>query len=203
MKAFIVFFMSLITVSMVYAETVYKTVDAEGNTIFSDVPSEGAEEIVIQELQTTNFPKVKPFKYRPPEEKEIKFQYTTLRITTPEHDSTIQNQVGNVNISIDVKPTLTKADELVLFMDGKQILTGKTPQFALANIDRGTHSINVAVMDKENKILKRSEVVVFHVRRRSVLSSKLAEKISVESQGSTSDSETTTTGSQSTDISVP
>lgn len=160
-------------VTYVHAETVYKTVDAEGNIVFSDVPSEGAEEIKIKEAQAINLPKARSYKLSPAEEKSKKFNYTKLAIVSPENDSSIHGGEGNVNITAILEPELNEKDVMVLFMDGKEILSGRSPQFLLANVDRGTHSISVVVKNEDDKVLKRSAKVTFHVRRISQLSPEL------------------------------
>ena len=163
-------FISLIIVPLAYAETVYKTVDAEGNIVFSDVPSEGAEEIKIKKAQAINPPKARSFKLSPAEDISKKFIYTKLAIASPENDSTIHGGEGNVNISVILEPKLQEGDVIVLSMDGKEMLSGKAPQFLLENIDRGTHSISVVVKNEGDKVLKRSAEVIFHVRRTAELS---------------------------------
>ena len=164
-------FISLIIVPSAYAETVYKAVDADGNTVFSDVPSEGAEEIKVKEAQAINIPKVRSFKLSPPEDNSKKFNYTKLAIISPENGSTIHGGEGNVNITVTLEPGLTEMDVMVLFMDGKEMLSGRAPQFLLTNVDRGTHSISVAVKNKVDKELKRSAKVTFHVRKTSIINS--------------------------------
>ncbi|GJM04848.1 MAG: penicillin-binding protein [marine bacterium B5-7] len=166
-------FISLIVVPVAYAKTVYKTVDAEGNIVFSDVPSEGAEEIKIKEAQAINPPKARSFKLSPPEDSLTKFQYTKLAITSPENDSTIHGGEGNVSITVVLEPELTENDVMALFMDGIEIRSGRDSQFLLENVDRGTHSIYVVVKNEVDKALKRSAKVTFHVRRVSQLSPEL------------------------------
>lgn len=151
-------------------ETVYKTVDDEGNIIFSDRPSKGAEEIIIKKAQTINIPETRSFKTVTLKEKQKAVIYSRLVITSPENDATIQSNVGNVSVKFTLEPALNEKDLMVLFMDEKQVLTGKTSEFSLANIDRGTHTVYVAVKDEKDKLLKRSGKVVFHVRRTSKLS---------------------------------
>ncbi len=157
-------------VTYVHAETVYKTVDAEGNIVFSDVPSDGAEEITIKKAQAINPPKARSFKLSPAEDKPNKFNYTKLTIDNPENDATIHGGDGNVNITATLEPELNENDVIVLFMDGKEMLSGRSAQFLLANVDRGTHSISVAVKNEDDNVLKRSDKVTFHVRRTSLLS---------------------------------
>ena len=76
-------------VSCLSAETVYKSVDEEGNIIFTDKPSENAEKIILQELQTIKNPNPGKFKPLPRQSKEAPL-YNTLIITSPADGSGIR-----------------------------------------------------------------------------------------------------------------
>lgn len=171
MKLIILIVTSLFFVPFVIAETVYKTVDEHGNIVFSDKPTAGAEEIKIKEAQSFDIPDTKLFDYKSTreEEPESETQYSNLVITSPNSDSTIHSNEGNVNVSIEIEPALNEKDLLVLFMDGKQLAIAEASEFLLTNIDRGSHTIEVAIKNEKNKILLRSEKVVFHLRKMSKL----------------------------------
>ncbi len=157
-------------IPFVYAETVYKTRDAEGNIIFSDVPSEGAETIEIQEAQTVNIPELKRSGNRPTTKLEPKDTvYSKLEILSPEDDMTIHSNEGKVSIKVEVEPVLSEEDYLVLFMDGKEVSSGKSTQILISDLDRGTHSINVVLKNEKDKVLKQSQKLVFHLRKQSRL----------------------------------
>ncbi|HIF51997.1 MAG TPA: hypothetical protein EYQ42_10820 [Thiotrichaceae bacterium] len=164
--------LNLLFISFVYAETAYKTFDAEGNIIFSDVASDGAEMIELQEAQTVDTPEVTR-RYRPTTKLEPKKkEYSKLVILSPENDITIHNNEGNISIAVEIKPLLFGGDSLVLFMDGKETSSGTSSQFSLSNVERGTHTIDVAVRNEKGKFIKRSEKLVLHLRKASVLFKK-------------------------------
>ncbi len=167
--------LNLVFISSVYAETVYKTVDAEGNIIFSDVPTDGAEVLEIEKAQTVNIPEVKRSEYRPVTKLiPDKIEYTRLVITSPENDATIRSNAGNVSINVAIEPVLFEDDLLVLFVDGKEVGSGKSLLFSLSNLDRGTHTVDVAVKNEKDEFLKRSAKLVFHLRKESKLFQKPA-----------------------------
>jgi len=196
MKIKILLILNLVLISFVSAETAYKTVDAEGNIIFSDVPSYGAEVIEIEEAQTISIPDVNRPKYRPVTKlKPDEIEYTKLVITSPENDVTIRSNEGNVSINVEVEPKIFEDDLLVLFVDGKEVSSGKSLQFSLSNLDRGTHTVNVAVKNKADEFLKHSGKLVFHLRKES----KLFQKATANTTGIT----TTTSASEGTDSSSP
>ena len=150
-------------ISSLSAEIVYKSVDANGNVSFSDYRIEEAEEIRIKTPQIINAPKAWISKPILSKDKPNKFNYTNLTIDNPKDDTTIHS--GKVNITVTLKPALIENDVIVLFMDGKEVLSGKSLNFSLENVDRGTHKIYVTVKNEVSKVLKRSAEIIFHVRR--------------------------------------
>ncbi len=147
---------------------VYRSVDEEGNVIYTDKPSPDAEKIDIKEVQTIESGPTTPSKQAPSQAKEPEVeQYTNLQITSPENDTALRDNAGNVSISVNVEPALnTKVgDQLVLYLDGKDIAKGSGTSFNINNVDRGTHSVNVAIMSKGGKELIRSDPVSFTLLR--------------------------------------
>jgi hypothetical protein len=139
----------ILFVSCLAAETVYKTVDEDGNIIFTDKPSETAEEIRIDELQTIDNPN--PAKYKAsPKPKNI-FKYESFTVTKPEGGAGIRSNSGNVSIVVSLEPGLRSSDKIILLMDGKEIGSGYS--ISLQNVDRGTHSISASVVDGNGKTM--------------------------------------------------
>jgi uncharacterized protein DUF4124 len=157
----------------VYAGTVYKSVDAEGNIIFTDQPSEGAEVIEIERSQSITPVITEPYQYTPARKEIKKKLYTNLEVISPSDDSTVHNNQGNVSISVNVEPAILPGHQMILFVDGEKITTSKTNQFSLSNIDRGTHQLSVVIISEEGKPLLSSETTTFHLRRVSDLAPSL------------------------------
>jgi uncharacterized protein DUF4124 len=126
------------------AETVYKTVDKEGHIIFTDKPSEDAEEIKLQELQTIDNPNPGSApKPRQPDKEE--FSYKTFLVSSPANGSGIRSNDGSVTISVSIEPALRTGHKITITMDGKEIGSGSS--VSLQNVDRGTHNITAIVVD--------------------------------------------------------
>ncbi len=142
---------------------VYRSVDAEGNVVFSDEASPEAEKIIIPKLQT--IPALNPgsFQYKPAAKRP---QPYTLAITSPADDAAIRNNAGNISVSVSVKPDLSSGDKLVIYLDGKEVGTGTS--VSLQNIDRGTHQLRAVIRDSNDRIRKSSKSVRFHMLRRFV-----------------------------------
>ena len=162
-------FVTLFFLTLVSAE-VYRSLDENGNVVFTDKPSPDAEKIRIDKVQTISPPAVKDSEYTPPV-KSVASVYTKLEVVSPENDQVLTGGAGNVTVSILIEPVLntTLGDRLVLYMDGKKQAESSSTSFPFTNIDRGTHTTKVDVVDKDGKSLKSSAPVSFTVNRPSVL----------------------------------
>ncbi len=145
---------------------VYRSVDKDGNIVFTDKPSDDAELIELDELQTIKPPQKGNFKYTPPAKKPAA-KYTSVSITSPENDVAIRDNGGNVTVNVTTQPGLHGKDELVLFLDGKEVPLRRSTAKAFSGLDRGTHQLRAAVRDKSGRILESSQSVTFHLLRHS------------------------------------
>ena len=139
------------------AEAVYKSVDEDGNVIYTDAPTADAEKIQLKNVQPIETAPVETTESSPDQEPQEK-TYTKLEITSPKEGDSIYDNNGIVNISLIVVPALRarEGDKLVLHMDGQQIDESKRNQFNLSGIEPGKHSFVVVVIGKDGKELKRS-----------------------------------------------
>lgn len=146
---------------------IYRSVDENGNVVFSDTPSEGAEKIEVQEAQTVDSPDTRPFVYEPPESEPAP-RYRSVAISSPQDDESIRANSGNITIRMSVSPSLKRGDKLVLLMDGKEVSAGSSTSVSLENVDRGSHSLQARVVGADGQTWVSSESVTFHLQRHSV-----------------------------------
>lgn len=139
----------------IVAETVYKTVDENGNIIFTDRPTENSEEIKLQKLQTINNPN--PIKNKPPAKPaspiDVGNVYSRLIITNPAQGSGIRNNAGNITISVSLEPSLRPGHNIVFTVDGNEVSKGSANTAAVNNLSRGAHTIGASVIDGTGKTL--------------------------------------------------
>jgi hypothetical protein len=156
----------------VLAKEVYRTVDENGNVIFSDTPAAGAEKIRVDEIQTIAPGQVPKFEYTPPP-KDVD-TYSRLEILSPENDSVIQSDDGNVTINAVLEPALnlSTGHYLVLYLDGKEAASGTSPQFILSNVERGTHILTISVVDQSGNEVIKSPALSFTLYQHSTLQPK-------------------------------
>ncbi|MCC7410503.1 MAG: DUF4124 domain-containing protein [Gammaproteobacteria bacterium] len=150
---------------------IYKWTDGEGNVIYSDQPHPGAEQLEavgVQTLDTPPLPPPPPANPEPPKP----LPYTELVIGTPANDATLRDNTGNVQVSVRLSPPLQTPfrHALQLYVDGQPYGDpGTTTSFMLVNVDRGRHTLRVAVVDGEGSEVKSSPPSVFQLHRASVL----------------------------------
>ena len=147
---------------------VYKTVDEDGNIIFTDRPVTNSEKIKLKELKTTET--VKPSSSSSGSssrgENTEDFSYKKLLVSSPTDGSSIRSNTGNVSISVVSEPSLRSGHRVLITMDGKELSKGTGKSTSLTNVDRGTHTISVSIIDSSsNSIISASST--FSVLRAS------------------------------------
>ncbi|NNG13619.1 MAG: DUF4124 domain-containing protein [Gammaproteobacteria bacterium] len=150
----------------------YKCEDAEGNIIYTDEACADGKELKLPPLHTYT-PIVVPPSF--PTQKDASKEsdtYESLSIIEPKNDQVIYDNTGTVTVGIKLVPELKtlKEHKFSIALDGKQLKTkGVTNQIKLQNLDRGSHSVQVFVVDAANSILLSSNTITFHLRRESLI----------------------------------
>jgi hypothetical protein len=177
------------------ASRIYRTVDENGNVVFTDVPPRPEQPGEAVELETGN-------SFTPPprttpaagesgvpledwldggdgaaegepqgveEAEQTTVNYQSLQITSPAHDAAVRENAGNVTIAAAIQPSLATGHVMQVFLDGQLRQQGHATTFQLVNLDRGTHNVQVRVVDQTGSQLISSEPSVFHLQRRSVI----------------------------------
>lgn len=156
---------------------IYRSKDAQGNTVFSDRADPDSAEIELQEPITLPSDALAD-EYEVvfgDEDDEANAQgsngYRSLSITAPPDNEPIRANDGNIRIEYRVEPSAAPSHRIELLMDGKVIrdVTG-SGSMALQNVDRGTHQAQLRVTDRETgEVVQRGPVQTFTVMRHSIL----------------------------------
>lgn len=152
----------------VLAAKVYKYTDDSGNTVFTDEPVKGAEELDVQPVPTIPaiIPKVDT---APATETEAEFSYNKMTIILPGDGEHFVNNGGEVTVQVALSPALRNTDKLQLFFNGSAYGEPKrTNTFKLSNLDRGEYAAYVAAIDNKGKEVGKSDTVTFYVKRSAV-----------------------------------
>jgi len=150
-----------------YATDVYISIDENGNRIFSDVPNKTSRTHKIREISTIPAIKVPKTTATPIDSKQADSNYQQLSITNPSAESHIsRDKLGSFLVSAQISPALNTTDEAVLMFDKQEISSGQQLRWQINSAERGAHSLQVIVRDKESKQEKiSSKAISVYVKR--------------------------------------
>ena len=97
--------------------------------------------------------------------------YDAIAVTKPADGSTVFNNAGNVEVTVDVSPALRvdAGDQVVLFVDGHGTAAQSATRFNLSGIVRGEHTLEAQVVDSSGNVLMSSKPVKFYMWQASRL----------------------------------
>lgn len=167
-------FMLVCSAPLPAADGVWKWVDAQGVTHYSDRPVPGAVQVDIKvQAPTQSGPTpttgATPATNNTPAPPAAPV-YRTLEIWRPTRDEAIINTGGVVPVRMRVDPQLRPRHTLNVYLDGKlaQTLSAGAFDTELQNVPRGAHSVVAVVTDDAGTIVQQGQPVIFHVRQESV-----------------------------------
>lgn len=160
------------------AASVYRWVDNDGQIHYSDRQTNGSESVELRESSVytpRELPDISQDEEAADTDEEEGLEgeesgYESLRVVVPENDETVRSNEGQVRVSIELQPGLAEGHKIRLYLDGSKA-SGELPttQVTLQNVERGTHSLAVAVVDATDRELIRSPATTFHLKRLAVL----------------------------------
>jgi len=153
---------------------IYRTVDANGNVVFTDIApvdrSAGAasQAITVQPVNTFQ-PPVQAAPANTPVTSTASDYYSELVVIFPTEDATIRDNAGNIQIEVAISPGLRSDHRLLLVLDGEPTeVEAENGVFELSNVDRGTHTAGARVVDRQGNVLIESNPTTFNLMRVAV-----------------------------------
>ena len=149
--------------------TVYKWVDAQGVTHYSDQPHPEAQTIDVQPQNLVHSSAPAASNAAKPAEGAAAPVYK-CELTRPENDEVFLN-TSTVSARLKVEPQLGAGDQVALSMDGKRLPNQPVvaTDFVIPNVERGSHTLTVVIYDRTGRQPRCSSApVTFHVRQPSV-----------------------------------
>lgn len=147
---------------------IYHWVDKDGNSHFSDTPAADHEEVQIHEQNVFVNEKVAnktKSTQDPVDDQSEKIDYVAT-IVSPIDDQALRSNGGTINIQVSTEPEKENNHKLQLYLDGQAL--GKpqiSPTIQAQNIDRGTHQLQVHLLDADGRLLTKTQIVTVHVQR--------------------------------------
>lgn len=177
MKLFLLCFSSLFcflisTYSIADQPKIYHWVDDDGKTHFSDTALPGTEQIEVHndnilniELQTTRKATKSEQSVSQDVNDEPVIQYQAT-IISPEDDTALRSNNGTIDIHVTTEPVKKNSHKFQLFLDGQALGSPQiSPTISAQNIDRGTHQVQVQLLDEDGNILALTQIVTVHLQR--------------------------------------
>lgn len=153
---------------------IYRTVDANGNVVFTDIApvdrSAGpAPQTVTVEPVNTYEPPVQAAPTDTPVTAGTSDYYSELAVISPTEDATIRDNAGNIQIEVAITPNLRSDHRLLLVLDGEPTeVEAEGGLFELSNVDRGTHTAGARAVDRQGNVLIESGPTTFNLMRVAV-----------------------------------
>lgn len=158
----------------------YKWVDESGAVHYSDRPHARAKELDLPPLPVyknrgSERAPARPARADQDRKKEAgkkPREYETLVIEVPANDAAIRANNGELAVRVKLYPRLDNEAKhrfrVVIDGEARPSLFDRS-RMVVKEVDRGTHSLQVEVVDKDGKVLKRSKPVTFHLLRTSII----------------------------------
>ena len=158
--------------SAAQAVPVYRWVDENGQVNYSDRPGPGA----VPVEWSTGAPSPDPGLSSPRGQQRamqppatVVSAYETIAVRRPASGETLWGTGGMVEVAIDISPDLQPRDSLALYLDGELAdVSIRATAFAIENVPRGEHTVQVVILDEADTELLRSAPVTFFVQQTSI-----------------------------------
>jgi hypothetical protein len=168
---FLVLFAVLVAAPAVATE-VYRWVDADGQTHYSDQWRPGAEKVRIEAAPGYSATQPQPAGAGGAgrEQAAAASPYETLEIASPAQEEVLWNIEGQLRVSVRVTPALRPGHDIRLYLDGQQqeMPAGST-ELQLKDVFRGVHTLKAEVVNESGTVLVASPTTTFAVRQTSIV----------------------------------
>lgn len=148
---------------------IYKYLDADGKTVFTNQPPDGTRAETIQ-LPPTNTVDIQAPANPPPSQDSSQSgqaeqpPYAVLQLNVPNAEAIRAND-GSFSVDVILQPMLAAGHTLRLLLDGSPYgVPYSSLRLPLSNIDRGEHSLAVEVLSGGQSI-QQSAPITFSVQR--------------------------------------
>ena len=166
-KRFICFFAAVLLTLARPAGTRIFEGEEDGVPTFSDTPSSGATERDVPPVQTyeSHIDPEEVFDFVP----STPDTYSVLDILSPSQEEDYRDDEGQVQVNLGVTPGLRANDQIEVLMNGEKLGSVRDTQITLGNVYRGTHTLQVQIVNESGDPVAKSEEVTFYMQRTTPL----------------------------------
>lgn len=164
---------ALMAASFSMAQDIYKTVDEDGNTVYTDQkPSEDALPVKLKELTVVDpldlgdEAAVSGAESADGSDGEPAFGLT---IVSPADEETIWNTAYTMTVDVSAERQLPSGTRLAYLIDGEVRMTTRSMSVELEEVFRGERQLSVELRNSDGAVLGRAGPVTFYMRQHSRL----------------------------------
>lgn len=154
---------------------IYTWVDENGKSHFSDNAHPGTKVVVLKEVNLVSDDREIKQKLTlpqktleaPEKKKDILYQ---VSISSPQNDVAIRANNGRFSVNVVISPVLEEDHKIQLYIDNIKFGEPQSSTTILAeNVDRGSHQIQVFLIDKKGTVRAKTKMITVHIQRASRL----------------------------------
>jgi hypothetical protein len=149
---------------------IYRYTDEKGNTVFTNQPPANvdSQQIRLPPANTVQSAPAEAYQNPGQQNQEQQAPYRRLELTDLPDAEALRANNGTFTVNVAIEPELAVNHRLQLLLDGKTHGTASSsPQLQVINLDRGDHSLAVAVVSG-NRVVQQSDARALTVQRVNV-----------------------------------
>jgi hypothetical protein len=167
-----------LVVSSAHAE-IYRSVDAKGNVLFSDIPAANAERVRLPPLSIVPGMSAEDLARANSRGEAAKQNVSRpnsykVSFTSPSANQSFRKPSDIIEVAVDTDVDLVSGDQMNLFLDNAPLTAGFSASIPTESLDRGAHVITARVMSNGRVIGEQS--VTVYVQQVSKLNQPQAKK---------------------------
>lgn len=156
------------------AQDIYKTVDENGNTVYTDQkPSDDAEPVKLRELTVVDPVELGNEQAVGADGDDSGSAASVpdfgLRIVTPTAEESVWNTAYVLTVQVQTDRELPSGTRLAYLIDGEVRSTTRAQSVEIEEVYRGEHTLNVELRASDGRVLASAGPVTFFMRQHSRL----------------------------------
>lgn len=153
---------------------IYRSVDKQGNPVFTDLPDKHSSPVKLKAPSTYRAPKLPPFQApvnRSTEATAASSNYKQFAVTAPGEGQSFWDNAGDVRVSLSLEPALKteQGHRVQFYLDG--VAQGEpvtTLTAVINNVERGEHTLSAKIISAGGAEIKHTAPVTFQIHRQSL-----------------------------------
>ncbi len=144
---------------------VYKTVDENGHTIYTDNPH-GKQQVEKVDLPAVNSQPATPITSTKNTDQPAATKQYRLSIVSPANESHIPTGQSGITVKVKLQPKMISGQNIQLYLNGGAFgPASKSTTIELSDVYRGEHQLTARLLDRKGKTLAQSSPITLYVKR--------------------------------------